>query len=587
MFSSNKNFFNNKKISKKSPIQKISILKLSMNKKVLDNALLCLLYSEAKVKKLLSSTLFNFYNKVTDFDKIPDNELALKYKVINICIEEIKLKNYLTNNLFDSIINKLNDFENEPFEQMINDIIKVCEEEDDGELDPSYIIRAIEDKISILSLYQYKDIIIEKLSELDLGTINDVRTYGEEVKVLTESLASELRKSVSIKDDKSKDFVIGYSQEEQSLNSFYKVTTEAIDELNNPLNILKSGNKLHNDQLGGGWQLGRFYLYAGVSGGGKSLQLLRVAKQIQTNNPLSLFKNNSDLKSCVLYIGMENSQTETLERIFDLFLPPEIVKQKHFKDYSPDDIYKLFDEHINSDDKFAVAIRYRRNKSINTADVDSMIDELKEDGLDIKAIIIDYTKRILPVSYSGDLRLDLGNVVDELTAIAKTRNVAIISAAQLNGNAMHIVEEAASNGNLQALDKVTSSAVGESKLMIENSDFVILINSTKSISLDRSFICYKIIKRRAKANKKFENTIYYPYESSETPQVLEDFYLDEVLGLININDIVKQNAISKFENNSKEMLNSSNKRNNREALKSLLKISTDIDLGEDGSITLE
>lgn len=366
--------------------------------------------------------------------------------------------------------------------------------------------------------------------------------YNEEsltllLKGVFELFTSRMRQYQSSSEDTERDLTIGTNTTKES-TQLVKVMSETISELNSPNNFLISGMKLHDMQLGGGFQLSRLYLFIAKSGGGKSIHQLRLLKQFWEYNAAEILP--SGMKYGMCYLGMENSQTETIERFYDVFEDPIATGAPPFKTLSSNDVVKLFIDNpkYNNPSKFALEILYRKNKSMNTADLDSLLDELEvKKGIIIKVLFLDYTKRINPVNKTGDTRIDLGNVIDELTSIAKTRNIIIITSGQMNGSGMELIEKAVQEGNLNVLEKAGSAVIGESKLMIENSDFVILQNTTQTSfpnnpNIPHSYLTLKIIKKRGKGELSIDQqTVHYPFLTKGSPNVQEDTAIEGFVGV--------------------------------------------------------
>jgi len=153
---------------------------------------------------------------------------------------------------------------------------------------------------------------------------------------------------------------------------------------------------------------GRVYLFFGLPKGFKSGTLLNIGiwackynKDIQTKDPTK--------KPCVLYVTQENSIRETLQRIF------VYSTGKSIAEYDEQEALRIIREEIIGDSPVDLFIKYRPNKTISTTDLDSMCDDLELEGYEVITLIQDYTKRIRSANYNPDIRLELGNVVDDFT----------------------------------------------------------------------------------------------------------------------------------------------------------------------------
>jgi hypothetical protein len=225
---------------------------------------------------------------------------------------------------------------------------------------------------------------------------------------------------------------------------------------------------------------------------GKSGLLLNIAlwgkkynKNVTTKDPTK--------KPCVLYLSMENSIDETIERLWSHYVGEEV----EIRDYSSKEALEMLSKAGFNNDGISLVIKYRPNRSINTADLDAMIDDLAMEGYEVVMLVQDYIKRIRSINSHPDLRLELGAVVDEFAVIAKDRGIPIVTASQLNREAFRIVENA--EGKKSNLAKqLGASQAGESMLMIENADFAFIQAREYKQSTEKTYLTLKRIAGRGK-----------------------------------------------------------------------------------------
>jgi len=124
------------------------------------------------------------------------------------------------------------------------------------------------------------------------------------------------------------------------------------------------------------------------------------------------------MKPVVVYLSMENSNKETLVRLWNHCFGDSDSIANH----SDIEAARMFEEAgiftPNSPIAPELLIWYRANRSINTADLAGMLEDLKKDGKQCVLLVLDYLKRIRPTETNKDLRLELGNVTNELKTIA-------------------------------------------------------------------------------------------------------------------------------------------------------------------------
>lgn len=294
--------------------------------------------------------------------------------------------------------------------------------------------------------------------------------------------------------------------------------------------MVPSAIQWHNNQISGGYQAGRTYLYTGMSGGGKSNFLLSLTRWFCQYSE-EIVPYNVELKPIVLYVSLENDLDDILERLIDILYPPFDREQKESLNISPNEIKDTLAD-------LPIRCKYRHHKSINTADLEDMIDELEEEGLEVRMLILDYTKRINPVEKTGDIRLDLAEIVNELAVIAKYRAIPVITAAQMNIEGIEVLQNADEDNLHDALKKLGSRAVGESRAMIENTDYSFLIhNQVKSTTKsDTKYITFKRIKGRGKDLGGYKPYFAHPYYEKNGLVLAEDIYQDKSESLAELTD---------------------------------------------------
>ena len=141
--------------------------------------------------------------------------------------------------------------------------------------------------------------------------------------------------------------------------------------------------------------------------------------------------NDPSLKPVIVYLSMENSNEETITRLWNHCFGND----SNMKDYEPVKAARMFEEAKiftpNDPNAPELLIWYRSNRSINTADLNAMLEDLKKEGKECVFLILDYLKRIRPVETSKELRIELSNITNELKTIATEQNIPILTAQQL------------------------------------------------------------------------------------------------------------------------------------------------------------
>jgi hypothetical protein len=398
----------------------------------------------------------------------------------------------------------------------------------------------VEQNLTYIYLFRHSGKLDNVLQQLRLSDIYNLKRLNEQFEKVIDDLYRDIKSAKAISKFASMDFNLGGG-------SIDSVVRSTIEELRKPNNHMKMGIKMLNVMLDGGLENGRTYLFFGLPKGFKSGTLLNIGiwackynKKVETKDPTK--------KPCVLYVTQENSIRETLQRIF------VYSTGKNIADFEEKEAIRIIREEIIGDSPVDLFIKYRPNKSISTSDLNAMCDDLELEGYEVITLIQDYTKRIRSMNYNPDLRIELGNIVDDFTVIAKTRNIPVVSAGQLNREAYRILENALQKGKTNIGKDLNASHVGESALMIENTDYGIIVNKEEDITTGEEFLTFKLIASRSKKPK----VTYFAHPFENGLKLQEDVMLSKSLSIERIGDNLKD-----FDPNSvrKNIFGSSNDNN--------------------------
>lgn len=142
--------------------------------------------------------------------------------------------------------------------------------------------------------------------------------------------------------------------------------------------------------------------------------------------------SDPSLKPVIVYLSMENTNEETIKRLWNHCFG----NNSEIKDFDKVEAARMFENAKiftpNNPDLPQLLIWYRANRSINTADLNIMLEDLKKNGKECVFLILDYLKRIRPVETSKELRIELANITNELKTIAMEQDIPILTAMQLN-----------------------------------------------------------------------------------------------------------------------------------------------------------
>ena len=340
------------------------------------------------------------------------------------------------------------------------------------------------------------NVVTREITDLEVDWIN--QTVSECLRYLV--IASKAEEGIAIltkflsTDYKDRGNIVGEMEEfvKQFNNEFRRTKVETSDDqvfnlntnqngmlidayagANNTYDRLQFGSIALNTITGGGVYNGRTYLLLGLPGEGKSSTLLDMALQIKKYNKNYICRDKTK-KPCVVLFVMENSIRETIERMFSM------VTRKDMREVPTiEEALEMFRKSlsITPDDPIDVIIKYRPNLSEDTSYLYTIYDDLADEGYEVICMIQDYIKRIRSVegSFGGDLRMQMGAIMNEFKTFATLKNIPVITASQLNRTASSSIDEARVKNKNDLVRLIGRSNVGESNLIIENADWVGLL----------------------------------------------------------------------------------------------------------------
>lgn len=271
-----------------------------------------------------------------------------------------------------------------------------------------------------------------------------------------------------------------------------------------------------NKLIGGGFETQRVYMLIGLAGEGKSLTLLNLAKQIKMNN-LNYKTKDPSKKPAILLLTMENSLYETIERLTELTTGRNISDFKSSQEVSQ--AMRNNGLCLSDESSIDLIIRYMPNKSIDTSYLYTLAEDLEDEGYELICLIQDHVKRIRSTENNKDERIELGIVVNEFKTFATLKDCVVITNCHLNRDAAKAKQNV--ENTKSPLDSYDTSNVGESFLMIDNTDCAIILS--KESNSNRTFMGFKRIKERFKAPYDFKK-MYQPFESKDSIRLVEDIH---------------------------------------------------------------
>ena len=205
---------------------------------------------------------------------------------------------------------------------------------------------------------------------------------------------------------------------------------------------------------------------------------------------------------------------------------------------------------LADDNDIDIIIKYYPNRSIDTGDLYTIIEELSDDNKEVIALVLDYIKRIRPAEYAKDEKEELKNVTNELHSLAVDFDIPVITAHQLNRGGASAVDAAMQSNKEDLARFVGRSNVGSAWEVMENSDWVCIINVEKKKSTGQYYLTFKRVKLRY---REMDDLSYFnhPFEMGAKIQLIDDINLDR--------QISEESLATDFEGVD---LNTNNKRKN-------------------------
>lgn len=355
-----------------------------------------------------------------------------------------------------------------------------------------YIANAIRIRVQTIAINLKKAELLETLDKLDANSFKPAYAeLVEKVRRQMTELIGELQQNDSDQ-GLMKEFAF-------SMNDAAALIDKIVKKAKRPASILQTGIRQLNSILSPGFQSGRMYCFLGGSGKFKSGTLLNIAEQIRRFNPqIPAYENG--LRKCILFITLENSIEETVERIYDMYCETNGNMRDDDTQQVIDALRKNGGYEFTATSGIDIFMKYAGNLEINTGEIHVYIKELREKGYQPVCIILDYIKRIDSVHNSnGDERVRMSFVAKELKSIAQYYEIPMITAMQLNREGNSIIDAAMRESKQDVARFVGSSSIGNAWDIIEDSDWVCLINPEIQISTGMKFLTFKRLKIRGKS----------------------------------------------------------------------------------------
>lgn len=382
--------------------------------------------------------------------------------------------------------------------------------------------KKVEERLKYAYIYPYLDEMKDLISKLESGDYKSPKEIADSYANICKDYINETRKVASL--DASNAFSLLDPDFEQKVQ-------EIVESARNPAKTLVTGISALNSMLGDGYMGGRIYTYVGLPAGFKSGVLLKSAIDIKRYNKDAPTKIPGARKT-VVFVTLENTVEETIERAFNMTISDEPLKN-----YTPKQVIAMLRKEgtfkIVGDDDIDLVIQYYPGSSIDTDFLYSIISDIEDNGGEVIALILDYIKRIRPSQHAKDEKEALKHVTDELKNLSVHYNIPVITAHQLNRDAASTIDAGVQSNKTDLARLVGRSNIGSAWEVQENSDVTIIINVEQKRDTGEYFLTFKRTKIRYRDpyNVEYFN---HPFAVGGRIKLMDDFLSDKKLSEISL-----------------------------------------------------
>lgn len=492
---------------------KLGKLKMELNERFV-GGVLTFIFKESplRTRKVLNNIYRLFSNIDTNMQSYKEHPKLTAMIMTVVLAMEAKLDLDFNN---DDIIKNRCISEGTPINPFVEDVVNEIGMYEITYEESIYLVRQIEDRLKygyILALKETNDDIHAKLMNGDIVTYKQLadRLYN---------LAAEIintKRQISSMDNNQSFSLLD--------NDFESSVEVSLDKLKDKNKMLRTGIQRWNTLLGGAYFSKRLYTYLAFPGGGKSQILLKSALDIKKYNKIET-KDPNKIPT-VLYITMENDIDETIERLYNMTVTSEDIRNAETKDVIRE-LRETGQLKITEESNVNIIVKYYPNQSISTDDLYTIIDDTNDSGSEVIALVLDYMKRIRPSAKALNEKEELKHITNELKTLAKEKEIPVITAQQLNRSAASIVDSAMQSNKTDVTKLVGRDGVAGAWEIIENSDVVIVLNQEVQQTTGRLYMTFKLLKRRYKpfiSDYRLRTLEYFnhPYKDESTIMLEDD-----------------------------------------------------------------
>lgn len=509
-----------KKYSNQTAYIELKLLKVKFDISTLDRTI-AFIYKDSVLRT--RKTLSNIYRLMNSIDpKVYEDNVNLKYRywIIKKTIAARLYEGYESST--DFLISYLKDDV-----ECTDDIVDILDCIPDMTItheESKYLIRKLDDALEFGYVISAREVMLQILNSIDECDIKTYKSIQDDLYHIATTIINIKRSVVSLGSEQT------FSLQD---DIFDVVVDDVMNKLKDKNRIFITGIQRLNTLLSPGYLSKRLYIYLALPGKGKSTILLKSALDIKKYNNVET--KDPDKRPAVLFITMENDIAETIERIYNMEVDSDDIRN-----YTAKQIKKKLKKEgkleLTANSGIDIIIKEYKNREIDTNDLYGIINDLSDTGVEVVSLILDYIKRIRPAERANDEKTELKNISNELKELAKYFDISVITAQQLNRAGASVIDAA-----LQAKKEDVTRLVGRDNIagaweLQENADVTIIINPETKVDTGELFMTFKLLKRRYRSieeSAKLRRLEYFnqPFAENSEIKLLDDIYLQKPLAL--------------------------------------------------------
>lgn len=458
-----------------------------------------------EIDRFLSIIEFNRYTSI--IENIPANEY--------LGLLETLSKTALSNNstlksiTIQSLLNESKD--KEKFQILYDNREEISNE------DLAYVKTFMSSHVAAAFIFNFTDEVSDAITKINSG---DYKNVEEVVDIYKKIIFDNYRVLNQVR-VKAIDEKLDSGLDKTELTN---LASETIKKVSTPGFFIDTGLVNLDRAMGGGLKRGALTLFGARTAGFKSGLMLNLACSVKMySKTLQTFDKTK--KACIVYLSMENLQSETFQRMvkFALNKDPMDMVDANPETIASEVIEALTPSTANPD--VELKLLYKRSNSIDINDIRNIVDDIETDGFEVVALFVDYLSTMNSVNYKlRDQETTSLAVADNsrvLYDFAIEKSIAIVSAYQLNRKNYE-------KHNLSG--KEVLAHTGDSIAITRYADYIFVINKDKvvfnkgtSTEKEISFLRFDEAKQRS-TNSSYKGYFHELFEVDNSFRLVHSKY---------------------------------------------------------------